>query len=94
MQRYGLLPSRPRKRAKKFGEIFVVISRVVGLWSVLQTFAVEIYFLLFWLFSVVGRGNVVSVPPNVGPLAAALDAKMGAFCGVAKVFGGNFGEIC
>ena len=72
----------------------MVISRVVGFRSVLQTFAVEIYFLLFWLFSAAGRGNVVSVPPNVGPLAAALDAKMGACCGVAKVFGGNFGEIC
>ena len=72
----------------------MVISRVNGFRSVLQTFAVEIYFLLFWLFSVVGRGNVVSVPPNVGPLAAALYAKMGAFCGVAKGFGGNFGETC
>ena len=72
----------------------MVISRVNGFRSVLQTFAVEIYFLLFWLFSVVGRGNVVSVPPNVGPLAAALDAKMGAFCGVAKGFGGIFGKTC
>ena len=72
----------------------MVISRVVGLWSVLQTFAVEIYFLLFWLFSVVGRGNVVSLPPNVGPPAAALFAKMGAFCGVAKGFRENFGETC
>ena len=72
----------------------MVISRVVGLWSVLQTFAVEIYFLLFWLFSVVGRGNVVSLPPNVGPLAAALFAKMGAFCGVAKGFREKIGETC
>ena len=72
----------------------MVISRVVGFGSVLQTFAFSIYFLPFWLFSVDGRGNVVSLPPNVGPLAAALFAKMGAFCGVAKGFGGNFGEIC
>ena len=72
----------------------MVISRVVGFGSVLQTFAFSIYFRLFWRFSVVGRGNVVSLPPNVGPLAAALFAKMGAFCGVAKVFGGNFGETC
>ena len=94
MQRYGLLPSRPRKRAKKFGEIFVVISRVNGVASEFQALAFSNYFLSSLFFSVVGRGNVVSVPPNVGPLAAALDAKMGAFCGVAKVFGGNFGEIC
>ena len=72
----------------------MVISRVVDFGSVFQTFAGEIYFLPFWLFSVVGRGNVVSLPPNVGPPAATLDAKMGAFCGVAKGFGGNFGETC
>ena len=72
----------------------MVISRVVGLWSVLQTFAVEIYFLPFWLFSVAGRGNVVSLPPNVGPLAAALFAKMGAFCGVAKGFREKIWETC
>ena len=72
----------------------MIISRMVGFGSVFQTFASSIYFLPFCLFSVVGRGNVVSLPPNVGPLAAALNAKMGAFCGVAKVFGGNFGEIC
>ena len=72
----------------------MVISRVNGVASEFQALALSNYFLLFWLFSVVGRGNVVSLPPNVGPLAAALDAKMGAFCGVAKGFGGNFGETC
>ena len=72
----------------------MVISRVVGFGSVFQTFAGEIYFLPFWLFSVAGGENSVSLPPNVGPPAAALCAKMGAFCGVAKGFGGNFGETC
>ena len=72
----------------------MVISRVVGFGPVLQAFAFSIYFLPFWLFSVAGRGNVVSLPPNVGPPAAALFAKMGAFCGVAKGFRENFGETC
>ena len=72
----------------------MVISRAVGFGPVLQAFAFSIYFLPFWLFSVAGRGNVVSLPPNVGPLAAALFAKMGAFCGVAKGFRENFGETC
>ena len=72
----------------------MVISRVNGVASEFQALAFSNYFLSSLFFSVVGRGNVVSLPPNVGPLAAALNAKMGAFCGVAKVFGGNFGEIC
>ena len=72
----------------------MVISRAVGLLPVLQTFAFSIYFLPFWRFSVAGRGNVVSLPPNVGPLAAALFAKMGAFCGVAKGFREKIGETC
>ena len=72
----------------------MVISRANGVASEFQALALSNYFLLFWLFSVVGRGNVVSLPPNVGPLAAALNAKMGAFCGVAKGLGGNFGETC
>ena len=72
----------------------MVISRVNGVASEFQALAFSNYFLSSLFFSVVGRGNVVSLPPNVGPLAAALNAKMGAFCGVAKGFGGIFGKTC
>ena len=72
----------------------MVISRVNGVASEFQALAFSNYFLSSLFFSVVGRGNVVSVPPNVGPPAAALFAKMGAFCGVAKGFREKIWETC